>query len=311
MHRRWPYIRSIWSNSADDAHDEKADIATVDGVTTADVKVTHDGGPVRPSRPAAIAVALGLAALLALLGVLVFRSMGSKARDPKAPLAYPEVRFGTRVVEYKLTEKRPLHLHLFETYGAPTSAVLFFHGGGFNQTPLGQFQHQAEALQAEGVLAILVEYRVAWDGASFPEASEDARDAVGWIRAHAADFHLNPGKIAVAGVAVGGWLAASTEGQNEPSRANALILIDPALGGSLTAPSAGNGGSGVPTLILHGDNDKVNPTGASRKYCDAAKTCQLIVMKDADQGYFNQDKGFPIVLDLVNTFLRERKYLPQ
>ena len=186
---------------------------------------------------------------------------------------------------------------------------MFFHGGGLIQTPLNQFKRQAQGLAGSGMLAIIAEYRVAWDGASFPEAAEDARDTLTWVRQHSVELSLDPAKIAVAGASAGGWMAASTEGFAADQRANALILFDPALGGSLTLPSETYGGGGVPTLILHGDKDQVTPVESSRRYCDAATSCALVVWSGGDQGFFNRDDAFQVILDRMKGFLRSIDFL--
>ena len=139
--------------------------------------------------------------VLGAVGVAVLRSIaGHRDAIPPPPSGWPTLSMGTRVVQYKTTATRNLHLHLFEPADAPSGAVVFFHGGGLVQTPLTQFRRQAENLATLGVLAVIAEYRVAWDGTGFPEALEDAGDAVGYLRLHAGELSLDPTKIAAAGI---------------------------------------------------------------------------------------------------------------
>lgn len=266
-----------------------------------------------PSRPLAIAVATALFSTLAIVAFTIHVGLDRASTPPPLPSGGVALALGTRTVEYKVTPKRTLYLHLFEPAGAangPTrAAIVFFHGGGLIQTPLNQFKRQAQGLAGSGMLAIIAEYRVAWDGASFPEAAEDARDTLTWVRQHSVELSLDPAKIAVAGASAGGWMAASTEGFAADQRANALILFDPALGGSLTLPSETYGGGGVPTLILHGDKDQVTPVESSRRYCDAATSCALVVWSGGDQGFFNRDDAFQVILDRMKGFLRSIDFL--
>lgn len=261
----------------------------------------------------AVAVAVALLLTLAIVAVAIQVGLDRASTPPPLPTGGMNIALGTRAVAYKITPKRTLYLHLFEPAGLASdpnrAAIVFFHGGGLIQTPLNQFKRQAEQLAASGMLAVIAEYRVAWDGASFPEAAEDARDTLTWVRQHADEYDLDPTKIAVAGASAGGWMAASTEALPTEQRANALILFDPALGGSLTLPSETYGGGGIPTLIVHGEKDRVTPVESSRRYCDAATQCELVVWSGGDQGFFNRDDAFQVVLERMRNFLRSIDFL--
>ena len=266
-----------------------------------------------PSRSLAIAVAVALLSTLVIVAVAIQVGLDRTSTPPPLPTGGVNIALGTRAVAYKITPKRTLYLHLFEpaelVSETDRAAIVFFHGGGLVQTPLNQFKRQAEDLAGAGMLAVIAEYRVAWDGASFPEAADDARDTMAWVRQHSAELGLDPSKIAVAGASAGGWMAASTEALPTEQRANALILFDPALGGSLTLPSETYGGGGLPTLIVHGEKDRVTPVESSRRYCEAATHCELVVWSGGDQGFFNRDDAFQVVLERIKVFLRSIDFL--
>ncbi len=88
------------------------------------------------------------------------------------------------------------------------AAVVIFPGGGY----CGRTGHEgagyAEFLNAAGVPAFVVDYRVAPH--SYPLPLLDARRGVRWARAHAEEYGLDPQKIAVMGSSAGGHLAAIT-----------------------------------------------------------------------------------------------------
>jgi acetyl esterase len=254
-----------------------------------------------PTRVIAVATAIGLLSILGLAAFAVESRMSTTAKAPPTPIGGESADLGGRIVVYSQAQQRPLFLHLFEPPAAPTGAIIFFHGGGLVQTPLSQFKRQASDLALAGMLTVIVEYRVAWDGASFPEAAIDAGDAVTWVRDHAPELHLDPNKIAVAGVAVGGWMAASTRSLLPEAQPNAFVLIDPVLGGALAGlPEAGN--RSAPTLILHAEPDASNPVDSSQQYCDQMIDCELVVWPGAQQGFFNADDSYEAVLDKIKVF---------
>ncbi len=251
-----------------------------------------------------LAVAFALVGAIAALGWGVTRAIrGVDDEPPASPLAYPAMSLGTRVERYKTTPTRPLHVHLFEPYGAPSSAVVFFHGGGLIDTPLTQFRKQAAALQQRGMLAVIVEFRVAWDDASFEEAAADAADALRWVRANATDLSLDPTKIVAAGASVGGWLAVNAEAADSDARPNALVLFDPLIGGSLIEPSERYGSVGVPTLMLVGAKSNSVPREDQQRYCDAALQCSLEVWSNGSQGFFNDDRHIDEVTARITEYL--------
>lgn len=83
--------------------------------------------------------------------------------------------------------------------------VVYIHGGGFltgrkeDTVPL--------ELLSEGYAVASIGYRVSSD-AKFPAQVEDCKSAIRWLRAHAAEFALDPARIGVFGESAGGYLAA-------------------------------------------------------------------------------------------------------
>jgi pectinesterase len=65
----------------------------------------------------------------------------------------------------------------------------------------------AEALAERGFAAVTVEYRLSGE-AQYPAGVHDLKTAVRWIRAHAAEYHLRPDRVAAMGGSAGGTLAA-------------------------------------------------------------------------------------------------------
>jgi acetyl esterase/lipase len=87
------------------------------------------------------------------------------------------------------------------------AAVLILPGGGYVNIALGHegFQY-AEWLNAQGVAAFVLDYRVA--PYKYPTEIQDGVQAMRMIRAHASDYNIDPDRIGVWGSSAGGHLAA-------------------------------------------------------------------------------------------------------
>lgn len=86
------------------------------------------------------------------------------------------------------------------------AAVVIFPGGGYHHRAKHEGEGYAEFLNAFGLNAFVVDYRVA--PARFPDPLLDARRAVRFVRANAKQLGIDPDKVAVMGSSAGGHLAA-------------------------------------------------------------------------------------------------------
>lgn len=107
---------------------------------------------------------------------------------------------------------------------AGDGAVVIFPGGAYVGRSLHEGPGYAEFLAAAGVHAFVVDYRVAPHRYPLPQL--DARRAVRFVRAHAAEYGIDKNKIAVMGSSAGGHLAASTATCTEPISFEGLDAID-------------------------------------------------------------------------------------
>ena len=107
-----------------------------------------------------------------------------------------------------------LHLPAGRHGGSGFPAVVHFHGGGwrtgersslgpvvdgFGLGPIGQ-------LLAAGFVVASADYRLS-SAATFPAQLLDAKAAVRWLRGHAAEYNVDPGRIYAWGDSAGGHLA--------------------------------------------------------------------------------------------------------
>ena len=86
-------------------------------------------------------------------------------------------------------------------------AVLILPGGGYEHLSPREGEPVAMKFLTQGLCAFVLEYSVA--PARFPQALCEAAMAIKYIRENAADWHIDPNKIAICGFSAGGHLAAS------------------------------------------------------------------------------------------------------
>ncbi len=174
--------------------------------------------------------------------------------------------------------------------------VIWVHGGGFTEAARNgpAEQRWGAALARRGYLLASIDYRLG-QGEQFSldqavadpqlaavvdDAVSDARTAIGWLRAHAAEWGVDPDRIAVAGTSAGAVTA---------------------LGAALTAPAderpcavvsvAGDLDPGwvpadpPPALLVHGDADALVPyqssVDASAAIAAQGGTAELATMPGA------------------------------
>lgn len=83
-------------------------------------------------------------------------------------------------------------------------AIIYFPGGGFTTAERDKFIEMRMALAKAGYVVAAAEYRPIPD--TFPAPVLDAKAAVRYLRQHASDYGIDPGRIGVLGDSAGGWL---------------------------------------------------------------------------------------------------------
>jgi arylsulfatase len=115
-----------------------------------------------------------------------------------------------------------LYLPMKRSASAPLPVVLWIHGGGWihgskESCPLTW-------LAAKGYAVASINYRLLHE-AIWPAQIEDCRAAIGWLRNHAKEYHLDGRRLAVAGGSAGAHLAAllGTIDVPEADRVSAVV----------------------------------------------------------------------------------------
>src|SRR5438128_6647755 len=95
----------------------------------------------------------------------------------------------------------------------PRPALVIIHGGGWIEGDKSSFRslkHWAPGNIIDfaklGFVAASINYRMSGE-APFPAALEDCKNAVRWLRAHAAEYHIDTNRIGAYGNSAGGHLA--------------------------------------------------------------------------------------------------------
>lgn len=131
-------------------------------------------------------------------GAQVVRAEPAEGRiDALSNVVYSQIR-STRAV-------RQLRMSLLvPRTSAPKPAVVYFPGGGFTSADFEKFIEMRYALARAGFVVAAAEYRVV--PTKFPAPVEDGKAAVRFLRAHAAEYGIDPERIGVLGDSAGGYL---------------------------------------------------------------------------------------------------------
>ena len=131
-------------------------------------------------------------------GAQVVRAEPADGRiDALSNVVYSQIR-STRAV-------RQLRMSLLVPRTSdPKPAVVYFPGGGFTSADFEKFIEMRYALARAGFVVAATEYRVV--PTKFPALVEDGKAAVRFLRAHAAEYGIDPERIGVLGDSAGGYL---------------------------------------------------------------------------------------------------------
>ncbi len=236
-----------------------------------------------------------------------------------------------KLIEYKNIDGISLSLHVFNPKGHKASdnrpAIVFFHGGGWNQGHPSHFYRQSQHLANKGMVAISAQYRVLKQHGTEPKMSVmDGKSAMRWVRSHAKELGINPNMIAAGGGSAGGHVATSTgtattiEDPNDDSsisyRPDALVLFNPVF-------DNGPGGYGhdrvksywkqfsplhnitkntPPTIGFFGEKDTAIKVPSVLKFekrmKEAGVPFEMHIYKNQPHGFFNEVKFDETLLEM-------------
>ncbi|MGS2806427.1 alpha/beta hydrolase [Nocardia sp. MW-W600-9] len=142
---------------------------------------------------------------------------------------------------------------------APLPLIVHIHGGGFVGTaPQCDWANSHLAARLPAVV-VSVEHRLLAPGTPLSAAVEDGWEVLRWLVAHAEDWGIDPGRVAVAGESTGGLIAAMAAiraaATELPLRAQ--ILAEPRASGPV--PPAGRGADARAVSPLYADLSGLAP----------------------------------------------------
>lgn len=251
--------------------------------------------------------------------------------------ASPEIIESNALV-YKTLDGVTLKLHVYNPKNFDTqtthNAVIFFHGGGWNNGSHKAFKRQCMYFASRGMVAISAEYRLKNTHGTTPyDAVEDAKSAIRYVRSNAHKFKINPNSITAGGGSAGGHLAASCgllkmwdkadEDLTVSSKPNALVLLNPVLDlgpdrfahkrfgkdFKLISPMHNISKNAPPTLILVGTEDKILPVSTVNQYQSKMESfgnrCEVVLYQGQGHAFFAKPpiKYFVETTDEIDHFL--------
>ncbi|MDE2428724.1 MAG: alpha/beta hydrolase [Burkholderiales bacterium] len=103
----------------------------------------------------------------------------------------------------------PLQFDIMRAAGeqARFPALVLVHGGGWFTGSRADFHGFMQELARRGIASMSVDYRLV-PQATFPAQIEDVKCAMRWLHAHAAEYQIDPQRIAAMGASAGAQLVA-------------------------------------------------------------------------------------------------------
>lgn len=213
-------------------------------------------------------------------------------------------------------------------------AVVFIHGGGWDQGNPDQWFPQCRYFALRGAVGASVQYRLATGTNTVDACVTGCQAAIAYLRRHAAELGVDPKRIAVVGESAGGHLAAALgtvtlDAGLIESVPDALVLLNPITDmtthwGERLGSSAGRlsplghmSKRTPPTLLIHGNADSVVDIHHSRAFhqrmLELGNQCRLVEVPGADHAFavfgFGPAPGNILAIVEMDRFLTALGYL--
>ncbi|HLK34230.1 MAG TPA: alpha/beta hydrolase, partial [Terriglobales bacterium] len=106
----------------------------------------------------------------------------------------------------------------------PFPAAVLVHGGGWVAGDKQQYiTYIFQPLSAAGFAWFSINYRLA-PQYHFPAPAEDVEQAIRFVKAHAADYRIDPRRMALIGESAGGHLVSYVGARNQPGSQLAAVV---------------------------------------------------------------------------------------
>ena len=147
--------------------------------------------------------------LAALLACVASCLSAQPAPRPALPSPSPQDHKAHRDLAYVENghERQKLDLYLPEKPAGPLPLIIWIHGGGWQNGSKENCPPLRDGYTGRGFAIASINYRLSGH-ATFPAQIEDCKAAVRWLRAHAKEYGLDPGRFGAWGSSAGGHLVA-------------------------------------------------------------------------------------------------------
>jgi acetyl esterase len=211
----------------------------------------------------------------------------------------------------------------------PFPAAILVHGGGWTKGDKATFVKPLfEPLSNAGYAWFSINYRLA-PAYHLPDMVSDIETAIRYVKAHAAEYKVDPNRIALIGESAGGHLVGLVGAENKPDVGMAAIVpfygphnllmraensatLPPGMVALLGIPADTNREDALaalraaspiayvrkglpPFLLIHGTADPLVPYEQSVKMCEAIRKagneCKLITVEGAGHGIGGWEKN--------------------
>jgi acetyl esterase/lipase len=191
------------------------------------------------------------------------RPWGRILRAPFFPGRPDVVR--VRGLAYGDGPRRTLDVYHRRDRPASAPVLLHFHGGAFYS---GTKAREARPLirhltSRRGFVCVSADYRLQPQVALADQVA-DVRDAIAWVRAHAAEYGAEPGALFLAGSSAGANLAIRAVCEGETGIAGLICRYG--YYGNLAPP-----GDMPPMLVVHGEKDMMIPVPDVRAFVERVR----------------------------------------
>jgi len=186
---------------------------------------------------------------------------GTATPVPSPTPAFDLTKYGSADIDvpYCTPEGMPQKLDLYyPSSGGPWPVLFYVHGGSWMEGDKAEGEGW-RGMNDSGYLVVSVNYRMAAEG-KFPVMIEDLKCALRFLKAHSAEYNLDPNRIAAIGASAGGHLVSllgtadefagwdGGEYADQSSRVQAVVSMSGIYDFTVKVPS----GIGTPIFYVFG-----------------------------------------------------------
>ena len=193
---------------------------------------------------------------------------------------------------------------------ATGTSLIICPGGGFRQLSIDKEGNELAAfLSKKGITCFVLKYRLQHNDSSaankiakmyklptVPMAIADGKNAIAYVRQHAAEYHLKTDRIGIIGFSAGGTIAVTAASEyNSDTRPDFVGAIYPYLPVQLQKPAPENA---PPLFIAAASDDEFNIEGQNiglyNKWLKAKDSVEIHIYKKGGHGFGMKKQGLAV-----------------